>query len=521
MERDEATMADPALHSKNQAQVMTEKEDHPFRSYSHPWKLPENQSISQNELYLREKLESMGRNIVFSNRRLKSYVSSVDEGVLDGTQRIKRLKTNPQTLKDHEEAIIATLQSFTMLSLVNEMESDKSLGVRRVHDTINLLIFLHEEEARSQLELLEYAEQSDKIQAHLKHVIETLKIEVETEKQSVASLENQLNTKSQAFMKERKSLQSEKKELQIICGKLQGLKSSFKAQFRRKEVEFSRLQKTMEQQLRKNSRTSSKGEKRTIILETVLNDPTVVALKMAQPDTLKKATRENFPEETIRKLETRKDELLVENTELASKYECIQRQVQTLIKQCKKSFMLQSKYSNLQADVKDRQLLSELGNTMVKSTQGLGSAAYGCNRLNLPEQLGEAIKALHMYLVKLQKSMKQSLDDHKDKEFDSASLSQNTGSCSLQKKLEEALEIMIEQDKLLQESLRSPVEQCHYQQNLELMADYEERRRFDLEEIDRVRQQLGLERRNLQIQAEKLDQETLELANQELLRQFE
>ena len=141
MERDEATMADPALHSKNQAQVMTEKEDHPFRSYSHPWKLPENQSISQNELYLREKLESMGRNIVFSNRRLKSYVSSVDEGVLDGTQRIKRLKTNPQTLKDHEEAIIATLQSFTMLSLVNEMESDKSLGVRRVHDTIICLFF--------------------------------------------------------------------------------------------------------------------------------------------------------------------------------------------------------------------------------------------------------------------------------------------------------------------------------------------------------------------------------------------
>ena len=141
MERDEATMADPAVPSNNQAQRMTETEDYPFRSYSHPWKLPENQSISQNELYLREKLESMGRNIVFSNRRLKSYASSVNEGVLDGTQRIKRLKTNPLTLKDHEEAIIATLQSFTMLSFVNEVESDRSLGVRKIHDTINLLFF--------------------------------------------------------------------------------------------------------------------------------------------------------------------------------------------------------------------------------------------------------------------------------------------------------------------------------------------------------------------------------------------
>ena len=143
---------------------------------------------------------------------------------------------------------------------------------------------------------------------------------------------------------------------------------------------------------------------------------------------------------------------------------------------------------------------------MIKSTQGPGSAAYGCNRLNLPERLGEAIKALHMYMIELQKSIKESLDVHKDKEFDSASLSQNTGSSSLEKKLEEALEIMTEQDKLLQESIRGPAKQCHYQQNMELMAEYEERRKFDLEEIDRVRQHLGLKRKNLQIQAEKLDQ---------------
>lgn len=219
MERDEASMTYSALDSGEQSNSIGGMGIDSFLSYSHPWKLPENQSIRDNELYLRDKMKAMARNIVFSNRRLKSYVCSHDERVVDANHGFKRLKMNPQILKDNEEAIIAALQSFTVFSLVDELEAEKSLGVRKIHDTINLLIFLHEEEARSQLELLEYVEQTDKKQTHLKHAIENLKIEVEAEKQSVASLENQLHARTQSFMKERKCLQSEKKELQIICGK--------------------------------------------------------------------------------------------------------------------------------------------------------------------------------------------------------------------------------------------------------------------------------------------------------------
>ncbi|CCI49099.1 unnamed protein product [Albugo candida] len=490
-----------------------------FLSYSHPWKLPENQSIRDNELYLRDKMKAMARNIVFSNRRLKSYVCSHDERVVDANHGFKRLKMNPQILKDNEEAIIAALQSFTVFSLVDELEAEKSLGVRKIHDTINLLIFLHEEEARSQLELLEYVEQTDKKQTHLKHAIENLKIEVEAEKQSVASLENQLHARTQSFMKERKCLQSEKKELQIICGKLQGLESAYKAQFRRKEVEISRLKKTMEQQLRNNSSNSTKGEKRTITMDRILNDLEVVASKTAQPGTIKKCKKENTFEQTIQKLESSKDELLVENTVLMSKYECLQRQLQALTKQCKKTFMLQNKYTNLRNDVKDKHLLTELTNAKVRNIQGLGNAAYGCNKLNLPNQLGKAIKTLHMYSIECQKSIQKSLDAHKIDVW-SASLNDNTEPHTLHEKLEEALEIINEQDKLLQDSVRSPTTQFRYQQNLEMIAEYEERKRFDVEEIDRVRQHLDQERKTFQLQAEKLDQETLQLAKQKLLQHF-
>lgn len=169
-----------------------------------------------------------------------------------------------------------------------------------------------------------------------------------------------------------------------------------------------------------------------------------------------------------------------------------------------------SKYSNLRADVADRPLLTELSKMVARSTQGLGSAAYGCNKLIVVVKTRRRYQDLaFVFDGMLEKCSKVSRCSQDNSWSDSMDC--NRRIYTLPDKLEKTLVITNEHDKLLQHSIWSPATQVRYQQIYRNGRRVWRYKTFFVIKIDRVCQDLDHIRKILRSRAGKQDQETLKL----------
>lgn len=218
------------------------------------WRLPANQGLDASEQYLNEQLVHVAGSAAFE---------------MNSMGRATGLGGGPSPPEEGDEAAICQLNltksvwgfisaqtAYTAVGkekLQREKdEAEKSL--RNAMDLISLLLYLRSQELVRQNELGERLQMLEKELQRRKHQVQALTSELETNKQNLAQQENYFRAKELAFMNERKTLQTEKKSLEVMVARLQGVETSFKAQLRRKDAEYERLRKNLQDSVARSSK---------------------------------------------------------------------------------------------------------------------------------------------------------------------------------------------------------------------------------------------------------------------------
>ncbi|EQC31068.1 hypothetical protein SDRG_11254 [Saprolegnia diclina VS20] len=138
--------------------------------------------------------------------------------------------------------------------------------VRRTMDCIHWLLQSRREEVLRNDELTEQFARLEKDVARKASQLQIANIHLETERKRNADLENLLAARDAAMAREKLALQADKRALEKKCIQLQHVDSNYKAQLRKSEVQYERLQKQYTQHLNKAS-----SEKRGMALGKELN----------------------------------------------------------------------------------------------------------------------------------------------------------------------------------------------------------------------------------------------------------
>lgn len=219
------------------------------------WRLPANQGLDASEQYLNEQLVHVAGSAAFemsSTARVTGLggPSAQDQGG-DDEAAICQLNLTKSVWGFINGQIAYTTVGKEKLQKEKD-EAEKRL--RETMDLISLLLYLRSQELVRQNELGERLAMLEKELQRRKHQAQALTGELETNKQSLAQQENYFRAKELAFMNERKTLLTEKRSLEVMVARLQGVETSFKAQLRRKDAEYERLRKSLQDSVARSSK---------------------------------------------------------------------------------------------------------------------------------------------------------------------------------------------------------------------------------------------------------------------------
>ncbi|GLD92418.1 hypothetical protein PINS_up000951 [Pythium insidiosum] len=190
------------------------------------WRLPQDQSVEQNEAFLNEQLQQIA-------------LFSVDP--------------RRQSREEREETLARCRVAFSGLlaaaacSSSNQQDSDGvESRIRASMDVVSWLLVLRQESLDRQNVLQDALRRSEKDVERKNHQLQQLQQDVDALQQQLAHQENVFHAREQALAAERRALQQDKKQLEVMVAKLQGVETAFKAQLRRKDAEYERLRKSLQ-----------------------------------------------------------------------------------------------------------------------------------------------------------------------------------------------------------------------------------------------------------------------------------
>ncbi|ETW04703.1 hypothetical protein, variant [Aphanomyces invadans] len=230
------------------------------------WQLPHYNSIEENAVYLNRQLE------------LQQY------GVHD---------------------------AFTSL-VFRASSQDDDADMRRIMDCMHWLLHSRREEMRKSDEMAEQFIRYEKEIHRKNNQIQTLTAQLEAERKTCSDLENQLTAKDAAYTKERLQFKEEKRALERKCIQLTHVDTNYKAQLRKSEVSYERLQKQYNAYLNKAS-----TDKRGMALGKELNGKqTCHQIRNSTSNQSKTSGEHNIINTMIRSYESQHLTLLQENDSL-------------------------------------------------------------------------------------------------------------------------------------------------------------------------------------------------------------
>ncbi|OQR99173.1 hypothetical protein THRCLA_06585 [Thraustotheca clavata] len=194
-------------------------------------------------------------------------------------------------------------------TLVFGTESNEN-DVRQVMDCVHWLLHSRREEIHRYDQLIDQFAKLEKDVARKTSQLQALNIHFDTERKKNADLENLMAAKEAAIAREKQNYQAEKRALERKCVQLQHVDSNYKAQLRKAEVQYERLQKQYNQHLSKPS-----TDKRGMSIGKELNNRPD-CLKMRK-DANKKTTGEHqIFNKMLKSYEEQHSQLLSENDKL-------------------------------------------------------------------------------------------------------------------------------------------------------------------------------------------------------------
>ncbi|KAG6590852.1 uncharacterized protein IUM83_19104 [Phytophthora cinnamomi] len=472
---------------------------------SSPWRLPRNQTLADVQTYLNEQLQHVAA--------LSNTGNSNSSG--NGTRRF--LAQQQQAMDDVDRVCSLDLATLCALLLPDadnqqaERQREAEAAVREVLDLVSYLLYVRDRELEHQNRLSESLGRTEKLLERRNQIVQTLTTDLETLKQNCAQKENVFKAKEQALKTERKTLQVEKKTLEVNCARLQGVETAYKAQLRRKDVEYARLKKNLQDAVARAAK-----EKRGMAIAKTLNGPR----ERKQASTINQSKESKLTKQIMDNLERKKAELLFDNEALAKSYDVLQHQLESLTSQYKKAVHLFLAQKNLEGDAEELEKLASAPIDDFTPTPFNMATKEG-----IPQYISESMAALEEKLKQLEHVIRNELpsaEARSDKDVIKR----------LREKLDDAHAIINEQDQLLQASLSSTVVDIGAGGGNQKIAAKRDRLKIpaaragktrsspdanaeeDVEQeksaLTVLRENLEKERRLLQEQAVKLDKDRLE-----------
>ncbi|CAI5719848.1 unnamed protein product [Peronospora effusa] len=461
-------------------------------SHTCPWRLPRTQTLAESQEYLNEQLQHV---VVLSSMLLPRNFSRTF------------LTLEKEQEKDVEK--LCTLDVTSVLAvgrMTQSLEQQETVEkrLRDVLDLVSYLLYVRDREAEHQNKL---SERLSKIENQLKRknqIVYTLQSDLETLKQNNAQRENVLKAKEKMLLREKKTLQMDKKMLEVHCARLQGVETAYKAQLRRKDVDYARLRKSLQDVV-----THAAKEKRGMTMTKPLN-----GVRERKQVSMNNQSKENkLTKQIMENLERKKAELLLDNEALVKSYDTLQHHLEALTLQYKKAVRLFLAQKNLEGDAAE---LEKLASAPIDDFTPIPFNM--ATKASIPQFISQSMEALDEKLKQLEHVIRNELPSAEAR-------SEKKIIKRLRQKLDDAHGIIKEQDQLLQASLSAPVvdarvsrgdittkERVDHEAKCRSSPDAsaEEDLAHEKSELAVLRQNLQKERKLLQEQAVKLDKDRLE-----------
>lgn len=184
------------------------------------WRLPLDHTLEQNQQSLNDQLQQLS---VFHSEYRGTTQCRVD---------FASILTMIQMKSIQDEGLRCQMIEHTL---------------RDSMDVINWLLVLRQHATFQQNDVADTLRQKEKELERKQQQYEELETKYEELQQQLVTQENGYKKREQVLGMERKKLQQDKKQLEIIVSKLQGQETAFKAHLRRKEKEYERLKKRLQE----------------------------------------------------------------------------------------------------------------------------------------------------------------------------------------------------------------------------------------------------------------------------------
>ncbi|CAI5735757.1 unnamed protein product [Hyaloperonospora brassicae] len=466
-----------------------------------PWRLPSQQSIAESQQYLNDQLQ---------------HVVALSSVLLSDSEKTTRNKFLLQERAEQDDVdrvcSLDVTSLWTLLAVGSEAQTlqqqTAERGLRDVLDLVSFLLYVRERELAHQNRLSESLSRAEKQLERKGHIVQTLASDLETFKQNSAQRENVLKAREQVLLTERKTLQMEKKSAEVHCARLQGVETAYKAQLRKKDVDYARLKKSLQDVVARAAK-----EKRGMAIAKPLNG----VQERKQISMTNQSKESKLTKQIMENLERKKAELLCDNEALAKRYDTLQHHLQALTSQYKKAVQLFLAQKSLGGNSEEFEKLA--GAPIDDFTPTPFNMA---TKKGISQYIARSMEALDNRLKQLEEAIRNELplaEARSDKE---------ALKC-LRQKLDDAHGIINEQDQLLQASLIVPIVDvrlghgtsqqgmgakasaaCAARLRSSPDASAEEDLVREKRELAVLRQNLQNERKLLQEQAIKLDKDRLE-----------
>uniref|UniRef100_H3GQC6 Uncharacterized protein n=1 Tax=Phytophthora ramorum TaxID=164328 RepID=H3GQC6_PHYRM len=484
-----------------------------------PWRLPSNQTLEHNQQYLNEQLQHV------------VALSSVLEPRNEPENGTRRFLAQDKRVQDDVDKVcnINLASVWTLLTVGGEQQSEQQKTaekrVRDVMDLVSYLLYVRDRELDHQNRLSESLGRLEKQLERKNHIVQTLTSDLETLKQNSAQKENVFKAKEKASITERKTLQVEKKALEVNCARLQGVETAYKAQLRRKDVDYARLKKSLQDAVARSAKEKRRDDVQGMAIAKTLNG----VRERKQVSTTGQSKEAKLTKQIMENLEQKKAELLFDNEALARRYDKLQHQLESLTSQYKKAVQLFLAQKNLEGDAEELEKLASAPIDDFTPTPFNMATKEG-----IPQYISQSMEVLNDKLKQLEHVIRNELpsaEARSDKEVNKR----------LRQKLDDAHAIIKEQDQLLQASLSSAaidVQVNHGKSNRSIAskttrraspvpdnnspdADAQEYLNHEKGQLAVLRENLEKERRLLQEQAVKLDKDRLEFEQQRRAKRWD
>ncbi|KAJ0404453.1 hypothetical protein ATCC90586_001957 [Pythium insidiosum] len=391
------------------------------------WRLPTDQSVEQNEAFLNEQLEQIALFSVDPRRQ------STREEREDTLARCRVAFSGLLPRGDNQRAAD------------EDVDADADAMERRIRasmDVVSWLLVLRQQALDRQSALQDALRRAERHAERTGRQLAQLQQDAAALAQQLAQQENAFHAREQALVAERRALQQDKRQLEVAVAKLQGVETAFKAQLRRKDGDYERLRKSLQDAAHRSAK-----DQRGMALGKVLNGPT--ERKQTAARRVVQSHETLMTRQLIENLERKRDELLLENEALTSSFEALQRQVESVSTQYKKAvqlFLAQQRTATERGEATDETValsrvpLDEFSPTPLQLGVKANVAGYIAESL---EQLASRVDMFERAMRAELASSRSSRSSEQDQRVIEA----------LRQKLDDAHALIAEQDHMLQAAL--------------------------------------------------------------------